>query len=526
MRQLVCAAAAAAGLIFATIAHAAAPDDRAAAADEKKRLGSLYLRCDGSPNNMSDGESFARFLGAVTLLAIFAPAPEQPDPKKRLFGAAGVQACSDLLDGKDGESNGLRRMPLILARAIHHIEAKEYQAAIADVGKARGEAEALHLAGNPYFDSSMGLSFNRIEAAARLRMGDAEGARTVALRDIDKHKFDLLALASSSQSFGVFLPQMSPDEEHFLQLLGRVFPGGLQVYANRLDEVGRFADSAKVRGDMQSFTDSLVPKQKNSIWRARTALSHALAGDHDSAASLADAARANLQARRDGGKPEDDASKVVEVLDLVTVVQLANEGKIAEARRNFASRSQWLEPSFGAVLEVNRRLRQGAGQAELFGALADTPEKLWQDRQDALRARMQETDKDNSTLFSSIVRYAKVDDYELASKAVWNTAKSTMMLKKQGENGYWTLYSGTMPLVSWDAIILHAALQAKAQGKQGFAIAVSPQRPMIALARFGNAGDPDMPRSLYIDAGEAIANLRQAIPTPEEVKARRKAVRS
>jgi hypothetical protein len=515
----------AAFLLSAAVAQAATPEERAAAAAEKKRLGSLYLRCDGKPNNMTDGESFARFVGAVTLLAIFAPQPEQPDPSKRLFGAAGVDACSQLIDGKDGESNGLRRLPLILARAIHHIEAKQYQEAIADVGKARGEADALHLAGNSYFDNSMGLSFNRIEAAARIRMGDAEGARAVALRDIDKNRFDLVAL-TSGQSFAEFLPQMSPEEERFLQHISRILPGGLAVYADRLEEVRRFADAARVRDDTQAFNDALAPKAKASIWPARAALSHALAGDGEGAARLAAAARANIQARIDAGKPEDDASKAVEILDLVTVVQLANQGKLAEARRNFAARSQWLSPSLGAVLEVNRRLRQGAAEAELFGALAATPEKLLQDRREARLARMLETDKDNRTLFYSIVPYAKVDDYERASKAVWNTQKSAMMIGKPAEAGYWTIYSSAMPLVSSDAIMLHAALQAKARGKKGFAILILPQRPMIAVVRFGNPGDAEVPGSMYIDADEAIAALRQAIPTPEEIKARQKAGRS
>ena len=160
-----------------------------------------------------------------------------------------------------------------------------------------------------------------------------------------------------------------------------------------------------------------------------------------------------MQARIDAGDPENDSSKVVEVLDLVTVVQLANDGKLAEARRNFAARSQWLSPSLGSVLEVNRRLRQGASQAELFGALADTPEKLLRDRHDARLARMLETDKDNKTLFYEIVPYAKVDDYEQASKAVWNTQKSPMMSKKQADAGYWTVFSTAMPLVSSDAIM-------------------------------------------------------------------------
>jgi hypothetical protein len=522
---MIAAAAVAASLLSANLAEAARAQDKAAAAADKKRLGSLYLRCDGKPNNMTEGESLARFVGAVTLLGIFAPAPEQPDPSKRLFGEAGVDACSQLLDSREGETNGLRRLPLILARAVHRIEAKQYQEAIADVGLARAEATALHLAGNAYFDNSMGLSFNRIEAAARIRMGDAEGARAVSLREIEKQRYDLVALASG-QSFAEFLPQMSPEEELYLQHVSRLIPGGLSVYADRLDEVGRFADAARLRDDLQAFTDGLTPKSKASIVRARAALSHALAGDMAQADKFAAEARANLQARIDEGKPENDNARTVEILDLVNVVRLAHDGKLAEARRNFAARSQWLSPGFGAVLEVNRRLRQGASEAELFGALADTPDKLLQDRREARLARMLETDKDNRTLFLSILPYAKVDDYERASKAVWNTEKSSMMARAVSADGLHTIFSTAMPLVSPDAILLHAALQAKAKGKQGFTLVIVPQRPMLAIVRFGNKGEAEMPDSLYLDSDDVIARLREAIPTPEQVKARQRAGRA
>jgi hypothetical protein len=211
---------------------------------------------------------------------------------------------------------------------------------------------------------------------------------------------------------------------------------------------------------------------------------------------------------------------VVEILDLVTVVQLAHDGKLADARRNFAARSQWLEPSFGAVMEVNRRLRQGASEAELFGALADTPEKLWQQRRDAQLARLLKSDSDNKTLFNAIFPYAKVEDYEAASKAVWNTDKSKMMLKKQSDAGYWTIFSSSQALVSADAIMLHAALQAKAKGKHGFIIVILPRRPMLAFVRFADPADGTVPASMYLDADAVIAELQQTIPTPEAIKAR------
>jgi hypothetical protein len=277
---------------------------------------------------------------------------------------------------------------------------------------------------------------------------------------------------------------------------------------------------------MVNFIDSLSTKDKEALPSARAALSHALAGDFDKAAALSATARTILDDRRNAGTAEADAPQVIEILDLVGVVQLAHDGKVAEARRNFAARSQWLEPSLGAVMEVDRRLRVGASEPELFGALSDTPEKLWQRRRDARMAQVLKSDSDNKTLFNAILPYAKVEDYEAASKAVWDTGKSKMMLSKATDSGYWTMVSLSSPLVATDSMMLHAALQAKLKGKQGFMLVILPRRPILGFARFADPGDGTIPASMYLDADEVIADLKQTIPTPEAIKARQSSRRT
>jgi hypothetical protein len=88
------------GAISAAALVAACP----AFAADRDNTGSDYLKCDGQPNNMSGTEGFARFMGAITLLGLFAPAREQPDASKRLFGTEGVAACSRKIDGVNGEN--------------------------------------------------------------------------------------------------------------------------------------------------------------------------------------------------------------------------------------------------------------------------------------------------------------------------------------------------------------------------------------------------------------------------------------
>src|SRR5207253_4638246 len=123
------------------------------------RTPSLQIRCDGMPDNVTAGETAARLLGAVTLLGLFAPNHETPDEGQRLTGAEGVAVCAQALAV---ESNDIRRAQLLLASAIHHIEASEYDAAIAEAR--RVESDRPTLAQTQPYRRSLALSAIEIEA--------------------------------------------------------------------------------------------------------------------------------------------------------------------------------------------------------------------------------------------------------------------------------------------------------------------------------------------------------------------------
>lgn len=236
-----------------------------------------------------------------------------------------------------------------------------------------------------------------------------------------------------------------------------------------------------------------------------------------------------MAARRAEGKPEDDAARVVEVLDLYNIVKLANDGDLATARRNFGARSEWVVPSFGSVLEVNRRLREGASEAELFGTLAKTPDAMWQQRYDDLMAVRLQRDTDNKSLFNLIQPYAKVNDFESRSKDTWRVKKSKMMSKEVDKAGQWRIWSTGSLYSGIDSIMLHAALQAQAMGKEGFTMFVvlpgetggSFYPVTVGYARFVSRGEAEAKEELFISAAEVIAELSPVIPSPEELKLRK-----
>lgn len=490
--------------------------------------GSLYLQCDGQPNNMTTGESAARLLGAVTLLGLFAPPPESSDPSKRKFGAEGVTACTALIEGEKKEGDPARRIGLILARGLHEIEAKNYSAAVADAALARREAEAAGLMADPYYARSRGLAFNRLEGAALLRMGRGPEARELTLRDLEpvKHSvFDLIGVPN----YGFAARSASDAELAYLGWRSRAGSLFAADQANRLEELGRFAEAAHARDALMDFDRADNPETRSSLPIAQAAVSNALAGNKALAAQQAADARANFDKRKVAGKPEKTAAEFVEVMDLYAIIDTFESGDAKAARRLFAARSQWVTASFGSVLEVNRRLREGAAPDELIGGLAHDPDQMWKDRADAKMAEILTQDADNKTLFQMIPFASAATGYEAVSKNVWRTDKSRLLVKTKAKGKeaeatpfeFLFLYAAG-PRVQAEAYALHAALLAKSRGHQGFVIMpIAAGNLFVANILTGDRGAPGLPDALFNDADTVIADLQQFIPDPPTLSARR-----
>ena len=508
-RKSVCLSATALSLLLAPAASAVAQTN--------EKPGSAYVQCDGQPDNWTDGERAARLIGAVTLLGIFAPPHEAADASKRKLGAEGIEACTSLLTGEHQETNPRRRLGLILGRAIHQIEAKNYAAAIADAQMARREAQSAGLMADPYFARTRGRSFDLVESAALIRMGRAEEARAAALKDSAGDQYDFVSLIGTP-TYDDFLQTSTPQEEQVVDWRDRLYPFLSASNATRLEIRGRFADAARMRDALLDFTDATSPDTKSSALLAQAALSHALAGDFDRAATLAKAAKDNLEKRRLDGKPESNASGVVEVLDLYNVVATAHSGDVKTARRLFAARSEWVSASLGSVMEVDRQLRGGAAPDELVGGLAHSPEDLWKEHVDTEQAELLAKDGDNKTLFALLPAERSAKDYQAIAKLVWRTDKSKMILPKKADakTPLELMYLPAVdPVTALDAYVLHAALIARSRGQQGFVfMPVLTGRVIAGAFLSGNRGDKGLPPELFIDANDVIAKLSPVIPQP------------
>lgn len=507
-----------------------APPPTVAPAPATGRQPSLHVRCDGRPPQMSGGESFARFLGAVTLLGLFAPQPEQADASKRLLGAEGIAVCSELIDGPHAEANGLRRLQLILARAIHRLEAKDYPGALADVEKSRAEAVKLGLVGNPYFDQSFGLSFDLLGAQAKYLMGDAAGARAVGLRTASRAQFGFFPMVSGV-SFTNSLRTGSAAEDAAMSARDRVMKTFVQAHAARLEELGRFAEAATLRDALTTMNANLNSESTLSWLKSTAALAWAMAGNWDHAEVLAKAARDSIDAADADGKPDPARGSVIEVLDLFAVLKAAHEGRVDEARRSYAARSEWTWPSFGVLTATTTLLREGAKPDQLTGALAQSADAMWKAREEKSMARFLKQISDGKVEFGNILPFARIDEYEKTARRVWKADRTGVISDNLEKNSkFYRLKPKELEpiyrVVAPDSLLMDAALIAKERGFKGFVYVGSNQTWSDTFVEFGNPGDPDMLAPFYIDADAVIAELRPLIPSPEDLAAREKTRRS
>lgn len=109
-----------------------------------------------------------------------------------------------------------------------------------------------------------------------------------------------------------------------------------------------------------------------------------------------------------------------------------------------------------------------------------------------------------------------------------------MSEKPDEETGLWYIFAYGDRHSAVDSIVLHAALQAKAKGKQGFTMSVVlPDQTnsyygvlSSGIVRFVDPGEREAIEERYLDADAVIAELSQVIPSPETIKARKNKKRS
>lgn len=467
-----------------------------------QRQPSAHVRCDGNPDNVTAGETAARLLGAVTLLGIFAPPPEQANASARLAGAEGVAICTQALSS---ESNDVRRAQLILATAVHQIEAGQYDQAIAEARRVATDRPAL--AASAPFQRSISLGAMEVEALALVGAGRIDEARAKAFEMAAAAPYDIVTQLRAAR-FVRLVPAYGPAEQRFYDNQVRVFPATLLDRAFARQMAGDWAGGA-ADYDLWLQVERSVVDRTGMISQAQAAIAHAVAGNEARAEELAAAARTAMQAEPTSAS----APAAAEILDLYQIWKNAREGRAADARLLFGSRTSWLRPNAPVVAEVARLLQQGAEPSQLIGSLAGDPGRFRTELLDRRKRELTES-KDR---FQAIRPFYAQAAYDRFAANVWRSGRSRYFVREDNVRMKARMISVARDgfgLPANYALLLHAALIAQADGKSSFMLLPLQTNTASGWVRFGNAGDETLFAPMAFDTARVIADLGPVIPRP------------
>ena len=501
-----------------TVGHAVAQTDPAPSSSNSTADGSAYVRCDGFPPHRSAGELAARVLLIMATAGLAGPG-ERADINKRQSGADGVAACTAALAG---ETDEIRKVQLMLARAIHHIEAKDYPSALSDAQVAPTLAGAK--ANEFGFQHSLMLSSLELQGYALVYLNRPAEAEAVALRMAEIAPYDVITQDHAMRFIGL-TPEMSPAKKIFFDRSARITGSGSRYYAGGLQWAGDYLSAAamyKATLDrLDGFKNEKTPPSPQPALEAGRAVALAMGGDLAQSTAVAADTRKSIDALMQNGqayRAQSVVSEAEETLDFDAIVIDFATGKVAQARTAFAARSRWTATPAAPVSDLTERLRKGAPASALTGALARDPASI---RSDALAAwagaLTAAADSDSKYLYSAIRPLTSMDQYSYWNDDIRKTFKSRFLPAKTGKENYtgdFVFMPRANGIATGEALLMHCALLARDDGKAGFVI--NPYRPRLdaAIVRIGNPGDPGMPPSLFVDAATVIAALSTQFPDP------------
>jgi tetratricopeptide (TPR) repeat protein len=491
------------------LAQNAPPAPPAPPAPNSASGASNYLRCDGRPNNVTTGETVARLIGAVTLLGLFAPAHEAADASKRLFGAEGVAACDSLL-AAGGEGNPERRAQLQLARALHRIEMKDYDAAIADAKALEAERQAV--AATPEYRLGLGLDVRQVQALALAGMGKREAAADMALDIAEAAPYDMLT-AARVEDLVALGGRYGEREKAYYDRAVKLIPALLISRAEARQNARDYRGAAQDYELLGTLVGSYMTSgELSTSLSAHSALMYYLAGDGEAGARKEAEARAYVDKQTAAGKTP---AKQIELLDFVNIVKLADRGDLRQARLLFAGRTRWTAPTPSVLADMAARLRKGASAEEMIGLLAKNPSDFIEESRGTALGLINAAGEKGEKRFTYLPPFVSRAGFDRFSANLWRDGQSRYFGKKaDSKTNAWmvsTMRDGG-GIESSYALLLASALEAKRQGHSRFAF--FPLRTSLAtsLVRLGDSAGPLVPEEVSFDSDRVIADLRPLFP--------------
>lgn len=520
MRDIICASLAVAMLFTANApalaqAHAPARPDASA-----------YLRCDGMTAHRSTGELLGRALLLGATMGI-AGKGENNDASKRAYGLDGVEACDLAISS---ETDTMRKIQLVQARAIHRIELGDYNLALQDLRSTPSLAGPE--AGDASFRHTLLVSALELEAAALLRAGQPAEAEAAAMRMAEAAPYEIYAQIRAA-NYAQLTAELTPAKRVFLDRLVKLSPEAFALRAGIHEWAGQYLEAAADYATLIELSAAYAaggeaPPMPST--QALRSVALAMGGRMAESASVAAEAAAMIRVLTATGKAglmKASLDNAEQALDFRAIVQDLTEGRAAMARTKFSARSRWPVPSAPVVADLAARLRQGAPAAELTGILAQDPAKMRADALAANAGAITQAQDAVPSLYGVVRKPLTPANYRDWDSDVWNARDSTLLHKRAaGET-----YPGELLMVdnsrsilvasrhlitiaAGEALLLHAAVLAQARGVKGFLLFPSRQQMAAFLVKFGDPGSPGMPAAATFDAATVIADLSGEFPDP------------
>lgn len=196
-----------------------------------------WLKCDGFPKPGAEARQAAAATGALLTLGLSGifGSPEYRLTRPAAHGADGVAACSNVLTSPQVANQPVRRVQLLRARAMHHLENGDSASVLSDIA----QADALHadFSESEILTVSSSVQAGLIEALALARLGRHLEAseRAGAAADLRPHSFHVQRLAAQIMRLDPFLDE---HKERVFKRLIQFSPMMRYSYAEMLDWTG------------------------------------------------------------------------------------------------------------------------------------------------------------------------------------------------------------------------------------------------------------------------------------------------
>jgi hypothetical protein len=494
---------------LASVAALFAATSPAQAQQGQAKPASAFIQCDGRTGHVDGGERFLRLLLVSATAGLSETGMSRDDASKRARGAAGVAACDQALAS---EGDAYRRVQLALARALHFAEDKKWEEAAA---AAHAVPQQLgDKAGDWGLAKGATSTARYLEALFLIRAGKVDAGEAAAWDGIRTGGIDVITMQRMARYTGLSRT-ISPEKRAALLLMQRYLPDTSIRVANTFAEGGDYASAAASIRGLDSIIRAFAkePAALSGI-HSQLATYAAMSGDLATARSEYTIAKDALERDRsegDAASRPTDFARDEEELAFAEAAIAAAAGDSAQAARLLAARGSWPNSPPGLVARLVGRVAPVVPEKDRMGVVAKGEDTLWREALDARLAVLNRTDADPRLWGVTALLTQDIGYQRLArNAATGSSAKPKWLVRPGKEPRTFDLIAAGVNAQGWEAgegILYHAALIARARGKQGFIL--FPKRTNIDIVglRFVNAGEFGIPAGSMVMADEVINAL-------------------